>query len=66
MKNWVDLLFDAYVVALNYLAGEFGITYTAINIIIFVIVWPFVFLLLFRKVYSQRKIIKYLLEKLNQ
>lgn len=40
----VDIIFDACVALLVWLAQGLGITYQAINVWIFVVVWPLLFL----------------------
>jgi hypothetical protein len=36
----IDMVFDACVRLLVFLAGQLGITYQAINVWIFVVIWP--------------------------
>ena len=36
----IEVIFDACIYLLLFLAGKFGVTYEAINVWIFVIIWP--------------------------
>lgn len=57
-------IFNACVDLLNYLAKEFGLTYVQINVIIFCIIEPIVFIWMIIIIIKQKKQIKSL-KKLN-
>jgi hypothetical protein len=50
----MDTIFDWCVALLIYLAGVFGITYKAINVWIFVVIWPIFTLVLITLVIIQQ------------
>lgn len=64
----IDQIFDACVLLLIFLADIFGITYKAINVWIFVVIWPtFTLLLVMLVILQQLKIRKLLkLQSVNQ
>ena len=59
----IDQIFDMCVLLLVFLANQFGITYKAINVWIFVIIWPTFTLTLLSLVIWQQSKIRRLLEK---
>jgi Flp pilus assembly protein TadB len=56
----IDNIFDLCVSLLVWLAGLLGITYKAVNVWIFVIIWPIFTLRLIWIVFRQRRQIKQL------
>lgn len=58
-------IFKACVDLLNYLANEFGLSYVQINVIIFCIIEPVVFIFMLFLIIKQRRIIKEYRENIN-
>jgi hypothetical protein len=54
----VNSIFDWYVHVLVYWAGILGITYKAINVWVFVIIWPILTIILTAIIIKQRQIIR--------
>ena len=52
--QWIDTVFNFYVVLLIDLANILGITYEEINVWIFCIIWPLLSLILFAEVIRLR------------
>jgi hypothetical protein len=61
----IDTVFDLCVTLLVYLADLFGMTYKAINVWIFVVIWPVLTLALIGVVVWQRLRIKKLLGRIE-
>jgi len=57
----VDMIFDQCVLLLVFLAGRLGMTYKAINVWIFVVIWPICTLTLVAIVMLQQRKIRRLL-----
>lgn len=53
-------IFEQCVILLYAIAGKIGISYEALNVWIFVIVWPVVTIMLIAVIYHQRRKIKQL------
>ena len=54
----IDTVFDLCVSLLNGLAGLLGVTYQAVNVWIFVVIWPLVTLALIAVVVAQQATIR--------
>jgi hypothetical protein len=61
----IDAIFDFCVLVLLFLADLFGMTYKAVNVWIFVIIWPVLTLALIAAVVWQRLRIKKLLGRIE-
>ena len=59
----IDAIFNGCVVLLLFLAGLFGMTYEAINVWIFVVIWPVFTLVLIAVVVWQRRKIRQLIDE---
>jgi len=60
----IDKIFDTCVLLLIFLANQFDTTYEAINVWIFVVIWPaFTLMLLILVVWQQLKIRQFLKER---
>ena len=53
--GWIDAVFNACVEGLLTLAAKLGVSYNAINVWIFCILWPLLTLILISIVLSQRR-----------
>lgn len=62
----IDTIFDLCVQLLLWLADLLGITYEAVNVWIFVIIWPVLTLVLVWIVFRQRRQIKQLERKAEE
>lgn len=61
----IDAVFDGCVLLLLFLADLFGMTYKAINVWIFVVIWPVLTLALIAVVVWQRLRIRRLLDRIK-
>jgi len=62
----IDAIFDQCVLLLVFLAGQLGMTYQAINVWIFVVIWPVLTLTLIVVVILQQLKIRKLQEKKHE
>ncbi len=65
MEVMINTIFDACVRLLIFLASQLGITYKAINVWIFVVIWPAFTLALIATVVMQWRKIRKLLDSLH-
>ena len=63
--GWIDAVFTACVEALLTLASKLGVSYNAVNVWIFCILWPLLTLTLIFTVLSQRRRIRRLQRSLR-
>lgn len=62
----IDAIFDWCVQLLVFAAGRLGMTYKAINVWLFVVIWPALTLLLIGLVVAQNRRIRRLLRKVKE